>query len=64
VRLRDEIGIGTLMWGSDYPHTESTFPRSREILASILRGATPSDVVRVVASNAAELYGFDVPEKQ
>ena len=24
------------MWGSDYPHSESTFPQSRKILAEIL----------------------------
>jgi predicted TIM-barrel fold metal-dependent hydrolase len=59
--LRDEIGVGTLMWGSDYPHTESTFPRSRQILADILDGVPADDVVRIVSSNAAELYGFDVP---
>ena len=31
----DVIGIDNLMWGSDYPHSESTFPRSREILAAV-----------------------------
>ena len=33
IRLRDVIGTGNMMWGSDYPHSESTFPRSRQILA-------------------------------
>ena len=23
------LGVNTLMWGSDYPHTEATFPRSQ-----------------------------------
>jgi predicted TIM-barrel fold metal-dependent hydrolase len=62
VRLRDAIGVGTLMWGSDYPHTESTFPRSREILADILEGVPVDEVRRIVSTNAAGLYGFDVPE--
>jgi hypothetical protein len=31
-----------MMWGSDYPHSESTFPRSRKILAEILAGV-PDD---------------------
>ena len=26
------------MWGADYPHSESTFPRSRETLDRILDG--------------------------
>jgi len=31
-----------MMWGSDYPHSESTFPQSRKILAEILEGV-PDD---------------------
>ena len=43
IRLRDVIGPDNLiwdnmMWGSDYPHSESTFPQSRQILAEILAG--------------------------
>lgn len=63
LRLLDVIGGDTPTWGSDYPHTESTFPRSREILARILEGAPIDDVRRIVSTNAAELYGFDVPER-
>jgi predicted TIM-barrel fold metal-dependent hydrolase len=59
--VREFIGVGALMWGSDYPHTESTFPRSRQILCDILDGVDAADVVRIVSTNAAELYGFDLP---
>jgi hypothetical protein len=43
IRLRDVIGPDNMiwdnmMWGSDYPHSESTFPQSRKILAQILAG--------------------------
>jgi predicted TIM-barrel fold metal-dependent hydrolase len=61
LRLSDLIGVETLMWGSDYPHTESTFPRSREVLARILTGVPDDDAHRIVRTNAAGLYGFDVP---
>jgi hypothetical protein len=27
IRLRDVIGVDNMMWGSDYPHSESTFPQ-------------------------------------
>ena len=43
IRVRDVIGVDTLMWGSDYPHTESTFPRSQEILCDILGDVAPGD---------------------
>ena len=36
IRLRDVIGVDNMMWGSDYPHSELTFPQSRKILAEIL----------------------------
>jgi predicted TIM-barrel fold metal-dependent hydrolase len=61
VRLRDVIGVETLLWGSDYPHTESTFPRSQEIVAEILAGVDPSEVRAIVCDNAARLYGFSAP---
>jgi predicted TIM-barrel fold metal-dependent hydrolase len=63
LRVRDRIGVNLLMWGSDYPHTESTFPRSREILAEIFADVPVEDVRRVVSANAAELYHFEVPAR-
>jgi predicted TIM-barrel fold metal-dependent hydrolase len=60
IRLRDLIGVDNMMWGSDYPHSESTFPRSREILDRILRGIPGDDRAKIVGGNAARLYHFDV----
>jgi predicted TIM-barrel fold metal-dependent hydrolase len=64
IRVRDVIGVDTLMWGSDYPHTESTFPRSQEILGDILEGCDAADVTKIVATNAADLYHFERPVKR
>jgi len=60
IRERETVGLGTLMWGSDYPHTESTFPRSREILDEILVGVPEADRAAITCDNVARLYGFDV----
>jgi predicted TIM-barrel fold metal-dependent hydrolase len=60
IRLRDVIGTDTLMWGSDYPHSESTFPRSRQILAEILAGVPEPDQAKIAAANTARVYRFDV----
>jgi predicted TIM-barrel fold metal-dependent hydrolase len=61
LRLRDVCGVPILMWGSDYPHTESTFPRSRAILGRILADVPAEEALRIVSANCASLYGFDVP---
>ena len=60
IRLRDTIGVDNMMWGSDYPHSESTFPRSREILAEILAGVPDDEQARIVGGNTARVYRFDV----
>jgi predicted TIM-barrel fold metal-dependent hydrolase len=59
IRLRDVIGVDNMMWGSDYPHSESTFPQSRKILAEILAGVPESEQAKIVGENTARVYGFD-----
>jgi predicted TIM-barrel fold metal-dependent hydrolase len=60
IRLRDVIGVDNMMWGSDYPHSESTFPQSRKILAEILAGVPEDEQARIVGGTTARVYGFDV----
>jgi predicted TIM-barrel fold metal-dependent hydrolase len=60
IRLRDIIGVDNMMWGSDYPHSESTFPQSRQILAQILAGVPEDDYAKIVGGNTARLYRFDL----
>ena len=60
IRLRDAIGVDNLMWGSDYPHSESTFPQSRKILAEILAGVPDDEQAKIAGATAARVYRFDV----
>ena len=60
IRLRDVIGVDNLMWGSDYPHSESTFPQSRKILAEILAGVPEEEQAKIVGGTTARVYNFDV----
>ncbi len=60
IRLRDIIGTGNMMWGSDYPHSELTFPQSRKILAEILEGVPTAEQAKIAAGNTARVYKFDV----
>ena len=60
IRLRDVIGVDNMMWGSDYPHSESTFPRSRKILEDILAGVPDDEGAKIAGANTARVYRFDV----
>jgi hypothetical protein len=53
IRRRDAIGVGNMMWGSDYPHSESTFPQSRKILAEILAGVPDDEQAKIAGGNTA-----------
>jgi predicted TIM-barrel fold metal-dependent hydrolase len=58
VRLIPEIGADNVMWASDYPHPDSTFPESRRAVEEAFRGLDPALTRKVVAENCAALYGL------
>ena len=58
IRFRSIIGVDSMQWGSDYPHHESTFPRSSEILKEILADCTEEEKSKIVGGNAARVYNL------
>ena len=56
IKLRNIIGVDNLLWGSDYPHQESTFPKSHEIIGEILADCTEEEKAKIVGQNAARIY--------
>jgi uncharacterized protein len=51
------FGDGHIMWGSDYPHPDSTWPFSREIIDKDSAHLSPEMKKKVTRDNAAALYG-------
>ena len=58
--MKDQLGIEKFMWGSDYPHHEATSPFSIEAIRYAFEGWAEADLRKVLATNAAEVYGFDL----
>ncbi len=66
--IQDRVGVYTraftgadnLMWSSDYPHTDTTWPKSRQSIAHDFEGVSASDLVKMTYTNAAKLYGFNL----
>jgi predicted TIM-barrel fold metal-dependent hydrolase len=48
-----------LMWANDFPHSDSTWPWSQEMLDEQASNLTPDQRRAILCDNAAELYGID-----
>jgi predicted TIM-barrel fold metal-dependent hydrolase len=57
---RELVGTDRVMWGSDYPHSEGTYPFSREAIRRTFAAVDPHDVRAMLGVTAAEVYGFDM----
>lgn len=55
---RDLLGAEGLVWGSDYPHHESTFPHSRDILDRLFAGLGGDERRLILDANPCRLYGL------
>ena len=53
---REIFGAENILWSSDYPHTDSPWPRSRDIIAQAFKDIPGADVEKIVGGNAAKLY--------
>jgi predicted TIM-barrel fold metal-dependent hydrolase len=59
IEMRERLGVENLQWGNDYPHAESTYPRSHEFLAGQLTGIPRLQAAAIAGVNTARMYGFD-----
>ena len=55
------IGEDNVMWASDYPHGDGTFPHSRSAVERIFAGTYPGLKEKVAFENARKLYGIELP---
>ena len=55
----ERTGVAPLLWGSDFPHAEGTFPHSRKSVKEQLAGIPLADAERIAGKTAAELFHFE-----
>jgi predicted TIM-barrel fold metal-dependent hydrolase len=60
-RLLSWWGADNCMWSNDYPHQNSTWPRSREVIERDLGSLPASDRKKLVSANVARLYDLKLP---
>jgi predicted TIM-barrel fold metal-dependent hydrolase len=52
-------GTAPLLWGSDFPHAEGTYPSSRQTVIELFRDVELTAVADMVGETAARLFRFD-----
>jgi predicted TIM-barrel fold metal-dependent hydrolase len=56
---RHRIGLDRILWGSDYPHMEGTWPNTREYMRETFADYPENEIRAILGTNALEAYGFD-----
>jgi predicted TIM-barrel fold metal-dependent hydrolase len=57
-KLIDDMGVETLMWGSDYPHGDGVWPESSRYIKEQF-GHLAADVThKITCENAGRFYGL------
>jgi len=59
VGSRHAIGVNKLMWGSDYPHMEGTWPNTRFKLQETFHDVEESEIRAILGETAVDVFGFD-----
>jgi predicted TIM-barrel fold metal-dependent hydrolase len=62
--LREVIGSDNLIWGSDYPHHEGSYPHTHVALRWNLWDVPEAELRKITSENAAEVFGFDLDKLQ
>ena len=62
IRRRYVIGTDVVMWGTDYPHPEGTWPHTPAKLQADFAQVPVDDTADLLGLTAARVYGFDLDE--
>jgi predicted TIM-barrel fold metal-dependent hydrolase len=57
---RHRVGVDRIMWGSDFPHDEGTYPFSAAAISNTFAGVDTDEVTLMLGGTAAHVYGFDL----
>ena len=61
--VKDHLNVERIMWANDFPHSDSTWPLSQELLTQHAAQLSPHERRRILRDNCVELFGLDAPEQ-
>ena len=56
MKLLDEVGVDNVLFETDYPHSDGTFPRSKEVAYELFGHLDPEVVHKIARGNAIRLF--------
>lgn len=59
LRNRDEIGVDMMTWECDYPHSDSVWPRSPEMLWAQIKDIPDEEIDKITHLNAMREFSYD-----
>lgn len=57
--IRHELGLEQIMWGSDFPHPEGSWPHTHNQMTNAFGGFPEDEVGMMLGENAVNFYGLD-----
>jgi predicted TIM-barrel fold metal-dependent hydrolase len=58
LNVNNLMTVDTLMWGSDYPHTDGIWPESTKYIDEQFKGLAAEDIRKITCDNAAKFYNL------
>lgn len=58
IELRELIGVENMMWATDYPHPDSTWPHSQEVISTHFDHIPIEEARLMIGGNAARIYNL------
>ena len=55
----DKVGVDNITFETDYPHTDSTWPNTKEVATKLMEGVAPDVVEKIMRGNARRMLGLD-----
>lgn len=63
IEMIDRIGVDNVMFETDYPHQDGTFPRSREVATELFGHLDQESVDKIARKNAIKLLDLDLERR-
>ncbi len=56
----DAMNLERVLWATDFPHSDGTYPHTAEIVEQVTEGMTEDQKRAVLGGNTAALYGLEI----